>query len=173
MVQHVIHGFGPVWDSSSTVLVLGSMPSPVSREQGFYYMHPRNRFWPVMAAVFSDDPGASVREREAFALRHHMALWDVLASCDIDGANDSSIRNPHPNDIGVILRSAPIRVVVTTGTKAGQLYRSLIEPGLRRQGIATPMVTLASTSPANASKSLEDLIAIYHDAFTQAGVLTE
>lgn len=102
-----------------------------------------------------------------------MALWDVLASCDIDGANDSSIRNPHPNDIGVILRSAPIRVVVTTGIKAGQLYRSLIEPRLRRQGIATPMMTLASTSPANASKSLEDLIAIYHDAFTQAGVLTE
>ncbi|MFC0125697.1 DNA-deoxyinosine glycosylase [Bifidobacterium apri] len=171
MMEHVIHGFGPVWDAASQVLVLGSMPSPKSRELGFYYMHPRNRFWPMMAAVFGGDPGRAPSERAAFALNHHVALWDVLASCDIAGASDGSIRNPVPNDISMIVRGAPIRLVITTGVKAGQLYAKLIEPGLRRLGIDVDMMTLASTSPANAAKSLDDLVVVYRDAFVRAGVL--
>ena len=171
MMQHVVHGFGPVWDEASQVLVLGSMPSPKSREQGFYYMHPRNRFWPVMAAVFGGDPGREPATRAAFALNHHVALWDVLASCDISGASDGSIRNPEPNDISMILRGAPIRLVMTTGSKAGQLYVKLVEPGLKRLGIDVEMMTVASTSPANAAKSLDDLVSIYRAAFARAGVL--
>lgn len=171
MMQHVVHGFGPVWDEASQVLVLGSMPSPKSREQGFYYMHPRNRFWPVMAAVFGGDPGREPATRAVFALNHHVALWDVLASCDISGASDGSIRNPEPNDISMILRGAPIRLVMTTGSKAGQLYVKLVEPGLKRLGIDVEMMTVASTSPANAAKSLDDLVSIYRAAFARAGVL--
>ncbi|WP_417193441.1 uracil-DNA glycosylase family protein, partial [Bifidobacterium pullorum] len=104
MTEHVEHGFGPVWDAESRVLVLGSMPSPKSREASFYYMHPRNRFWPVMAAVFADPadpedaPGDTPDSRRAFALRHGIALWDVIAECDIDGASDASIANAVPND---------------------------------------------------------------------------
>lgn len=102
--MRVEHGFGPVWDAGSRVLVLGSVPSPKSREMRFYYGHPRNRFWPVMAAVFHDDrclrecrdPDQIVGLRRDFALRHHMALWDVIESCDIDGASDASIRNAVP-----------------------------------------------------------------------------
>lgn len=102
--MRVEHGFGPVWDAGSRVLVLGSVPSPKSREMRFYYGHPRNRFWPVMAAVFHDDgclrecrdPDQIVGLRRDFALRHHMALWDVIASCDIEGASDASTVTPCP-----------------------------------------------------------------------------
>ena len=130
-------------------------------------MHPRNRFWPVMAAVFGGDPGREPATRAAFALNHHVALWDVLASCDISGASDGSIRNPQPNDISMILRGAPIRLVMTTGSKAGQLYVKLVEPELKRLGIDVEMMTVASTSPANAAKSLNDLVSIYRAAFAR------
>lgn len=98
MSEHVEHGFGPVWDSESRILILGSMPSPKSRKAAFYYMHPQNRFWPVMQALFADpaDPsdvtGDSLQSRRAFALRHHIALWDVIESCDINRGQ----RRQHP-----------------------------------------------------------------------------
>lgn len=174
--MHVEHGFGPVWNAESRVLALGSMPSPKSREAGFYYMHPRNRFWPVMATLFanpadpSDVPGDSPVSRAAFALRHHVALWDVIASCDIVGASDASIRNAVPNDIAPILRGSRVGLVVVTGAKAGQLYRRLIAPTLDAAGIGVPMMQLPSTSPANAAMRLDDLVAAYGDAFRQAGV---
>lgn len=170
-LRHVEHGFGPVWDGTARVLVLGSMPSPKSRDASFYYMHPQNRFWPVMEAVFADrnDPtdtaGDSPESRRAFALRHHFALWDVIASCDITGASDASIRNAVPNDLTLILRGAPIRHIFTTGAKAAQLYRRLIEPKLSAAGITRPMTPLPSTSPANASMRLPDLVATYREAF--------
>ena len=119
MSEHVEHGFGPVWDGESRALILGSMPSPKSRAAAFYYMHPRNRFWPVMQALFANsaDPadavGDSPESRRAFALRHHIALWDVIASCDITGASDASIRNAAPNDLAPILRGAPIAHIFT------------------------------------------------------------
>ncbi|WP_055426977.1 DNA-deoxyinosine glycosylase [Bifidobacterium aesculapii] len=171
-VKHVEHGFGPVWNMTSRVLVLGSMPSPKSREASFYYMHPRNRFWPVMEAVFADpsDPtdvaGDTPQSRRGFALRHHVALWDVIASCDIMGASDASIRNAVPNNLTPILATAPIARIVTTGAKAAQLYRRLIAPTLTACGIDVPMTPLPSTSPANASMSLDRLIAVYREAFT-------
>ena len=145
MSEHVEHGFGPVWDGESRALILGSMPSPKSRAAAFYYMHPQNRFWPVMQALFANsaDPTDAVGDlpesRRAFALRHHIALWDVIASCDITGASDASIRNAVPNDLAPILRGAPIAHIFATGAKSAQLYRKLIEPRLTEAGIAIGM----------------------------------
>lgn len=177
MSEHVEHGFGPVWDSESRILILGSMPSPKSRKAAFYYMHPQNRFWPVMQALFADpaDPsdvtGDSLQSRRAFALRHHIALWDVIASCDITGASDASIRNATPNDLTPLLRDAPIARIFTTGAKSAQLYRRLIEPRLAATGITIGMTPLPSTSPANASMRLPALIEAYRLAFQSAGAL--
>ena len=143
----------------------------------FYYMHPQNRFWPVMQALFADpaDPsdvtGDSLQSRRAFALRHHIALWDVIESCDITGASDASIRNATPNDLTPLLRDAPIARIFTTGAKSAQLYRRLIEPRLAATGITIGMTPLPSTSPANASMRLPALIEAYRLAFQSAGAL--
>lgn len=169
-MTHVEHGFGPVWDDKSQVLVLGSMPSPKSREMRFYYGHPRNRFWPVMAAVFHDDTclckgmdaESMVAERRDFALRHHMALWDVIASCDIVGASDASIRNAAPNRLAPLVAGSHIGHVFTTGATAARLYRTLCAPALEAAGFADlPMTRLPSTSPANAGIGLPALIEAY------------
>ncbi|MFY1810390.1 DNA-deoxyinosine glycosylase [Bifidobacterium adolescentis] len=168
--MRVEHGFGPVWDAGSRVLVLGSVPSPKSREMRFYYGHPRNRFWPVMAAVFHDDgclrecrdPDQIVGLRRDFALRHHMALWDVIESCDIDGASDASIRNAVPNDLSPIIMRSKIAHVFTTGAKAAQLYRKPCVPLLRAHGLdGMPMTQLPSTSPANVKADLPGLVEAY------------
>ena len=168
--MRVEHGFGPVWDAGSRVLVLGSVPSPKSREMRFYYGHPRNRFWPVMAAVFHDDgclrecrdPDQIVGLRRDFALRNHMALWDVIESCDIDGASDASIRNAVPNDLSPIIMRSKIAHVFTTGAKAAQLYRKLCVPLLRAHGLdGMPMTQLPSTSPANVKADLPGLVEAY------------
>lgn len=168
MTEHVEHGFGPVWDRDSRLLVLGSMPSPKSRQAAFYYMHPRNRFWPVMGAVFGDGaddvPGGTPASRRAFALRHGIALWDVIASCDIDGASDASIRNAAPNDLAPLIRGSRIAAVATTGAKAAQLYRRLCAPMLRDAGLEPPLIALPSTSPANAAMRLDTLVAAYREA---------
>ncbi len=112
-VMKVAHEFGPFYDKDSKVLILGSIPSPKSREQGFYYGHPRNRFWPVLAALFGERIPQTVPERKDFLTRHNIALWDVLASCDIKGADDGSIRNPEANDMRLITESADIRAIFT------------------------------------------------------------
>lgn len=161
-LQHVTHGFGPVWDNQSEVLILGSMPSTQSRQAGFYYMFPRNRFWPVMAALFKSPlPEPDPEVRRHFALDHRIALWDVVQECDIRGASDASITRVIPTDIGSILTRAPIRSIFTTGRKAGELYVKYSEPLLQKMGIDLPMINLPSTSPANAAKSLKDLISDY------------
>ncbi|MBT1166835.1 DNA-deoxyinosine glycosylase [Bifidobacterium simiarum] len=181
VTQHVTHGFGPVWDRNSRVLVLGSMPSPKSREAAFYYAFRANRFWPVMAALF-DDPSpvperfpdtaermAKLTEaRRAFALRHHIALWDVIASCDIVGASDASIRNAVANDLASVIRPSEIRHVFTTGAKAAQLYRRLCLPQLTEAGFDLPMTALPSTSPANARMRLPQLIEAYRPILAAA-----
>lgn len=161
-MQHVTHGFGPVWNPQSRVLILGSMPSTESRRAGFYYMFPRNRFWPVLAALFDTPvPEPDPMIRRQFTLDHRIALWDVIQECDIHGASDASITNVVPTDISGILTNAPIRTIFTTGRKAGQLYTRYCQPILDAAGLNRPMVNLPSTSPANASKSLDDLIAAY------------
>ena len=152
----VIHPLEPVWNADSRILILGTMPSPKSREAGFYYGHPRNRFWPVLAAVFGEEVPVDTQARKAFCLRHGVALWDVLASCEIAGADDASIRNAVPNPIETLLAQAPIRAVYTTGKKAFDLYGRLCYP---RTHVAA--VSLPSTSPANCACSLQRLIEAY------------
>ena len=161
-VTHVTHGFGPVWDDRSRVLILGSIPSPSSRVAGFYYMFPRNRFWPVLAALFDQpvpEPDPAVRAE--FALKHGIALWDVIQECDIHGASDASITNVVPTDIAGLLDRAPIGTIFTTGRKAGQLYRRYCLSSLQERGYRPTMINLPSTSPANAAMSLADLIKAY------------
>ncbi len=155
----VTHEIQPVFDSRSRVLLLGTMPSPASREQGFYYGHPQNRFWRVLAAIFDEPAPRAIEEKRDMLLRHHIALWDVLASCEIEGASDASIRDAQPNDLARIFDAADIRAVFATGAKAGELYRKLIEPTL-----GVPCTTLPSTSPANAKMKLADLVDAYSKA---------
>ena len=155
----VTHEIQPAYDSRSRVLLLGTMPSPASREQGFYYGHPQNRFWRVLAAIFDEPAPRTIEEKRDMLLRHHVALWDVLASCEIEGASDASIRDAQPNDLARIFNAADIRAVFATGAKAGELYRKLIEPTL-----GVPCTTLPSTSPANAKMKLADLVDAYGKA---------
>ena len=158
----IVHPLEPVYDASSRVLVLGTMPSPRSRAEGFYYMHPGNRFWPALAEVF--DPGAaaagrvpqSTSERRAFVLSHGIALCDVLASCVIAGAEDASIREPVANDFSLLLRAAPISLIATTGQTAHRLYTRLCLPRTGREAICLP-----SPSGANRRVPFADLVAAY------------
>jgi len=143
-VERVYHTLEPWFDASSRVLMLGSMPSPKSREYGCYYGHPQNRFWTTLSAVFEEPIPPSAQERRLFVLRHHIALWDVLESCEIRGAQDASICAETPNDLSRILEVAPIQAIFTTGTKAKQLYDRLLLPQYHMEAIALP-----STSPAN------------------------
>lgn len=153
----VRHEIDPVFDKHSCVLLLGTMPSPKSREVGFFYGHPQNRFWRVMGALFHEPVPQTIEERTKFLLAHHIALWDVLASCEIAGASDASIANPVPNNLTRIADEAPIQAVFTTGSKATQLYRRFCADMLP----GVPHTGLPSTSPANARMRLDDLVAAY------------
>ena len=155
-LQTVVHTIPPLYDSHSRVLLLGSIPSPKSREAGFYYAHPQNRFWRVLAAVLGEEIPQTVEEKRAMCLTHYVALWDTIARCDIAGASDLSIRNAEPNDIGKLVRESEITRIFATGGKSAELYRKLIEPQLH-----IPIMQLPSTSPANAAWSLERLIEAY------------
>ncbi len=156
-IQHIEHPLDPVFDASSRVLVLGTMPSPVSRAVRFYYGHPQNRFWRIMAALWDEALPRTNEERASLALRHHVALWDVLASCTIQGASDASIREGRANELSRVIDSAPIQTVFTTGAKAASLYRKLCAA----QFPQVEHVALPSTSAANARMSLDDLIEAY------------
>lgn len=154
--EYVTHEFQPIYDKDSRILLLGTMPSPKSREAGFYYGHPRNRFWKVLADVCGAPVPETIEEKTALVLRNHIAVWDVLAGCEIEGADDSSIKKPTPNNMSVILEEADIRAVFATGTKAAQLYKRYCYP---QTGI--PAVCLPSTSPANCKISYEELYCAY------------
>jgi len=134
-----------VWNGASRALVLGTFPSVKSRENAFYYGHPQNRFWRVLAALFEESAPRTIEEKKILLLSHNVALWDVLASCDITGSADGSIRRPVPNDIAALLAKAPIRGVFCNGQAAFALYRRWCRP---QTGV--PAVALPSTSPANA-----------------------
>lgn len=108
-LETIVHDIPPLYDAESRVLLLGSLPSPASREAHFFYGHPRNRFWPVLAAVLGEPVPETIAEKQAMCRRHHIALWDTVAKCDIAGASDTSIRNAEPNDIGRLLRESKIR----------------------------------------------------------------
>ncbi len=160
------HEIPPVWNTESRILILGTMPCPASRDAGFFYMHPQNRFWKVMSAVFEDelhfsntDPDA-IKERKDFLLRHNIALWDVLASCDIKGASDASIKNARPNDFTEILSNSKIDRVFCTGKTAWNFWKKLCAEKYENQ-FNLESAVLPSTSPANAAWSLEKLIDVY------------
>lgn len=150
--QAVVHPIAPLFDKQSRILILGSFPSVKSREQGFFYGHPQNRFWPLLAGLYNAPTPKTIAEKRDLALRHGIALWDVIASCEIVGSSDSSIQNVVPNDLSVILRAANIRAIFTNGKTADRFYQKYT---LQNTGI--PAVCLPSTSPANASYSLERL----------------
>ena len=146
------HPFEPVVDEGCTVLVLGSFPSVKSRENGFYYGYPRNRFWPMLAAVYGEEVPADIPSRKALLLRRHIALWDAALCCDADGSMDRDIRNVIPTDLTPVLSRADIRLVLANGALAGSLYRRY-----QQKASGIPAVILPSTSPANAAWSLQRL----------------
>ena len=140
----VFHTLQPIFNEDSKILILGTMPSPMSRKNGFYYSHPLNRFWRVISDVLNQEAPITNDEKEVFLNFNHIALWDVLKSCDIEGADDSSIKNPVVNDINLIVNVANIKAIFTTGTKATALYKKYCLPNTKIVSIYLP-----STSPAN------------------------
>lgn len=158
--QTVLHQLPPLVTTESKILILGTMPSPRSRAEGFYYAHPQNRFWRVIAAIYGEGNPQTIEECTALLYAHGLALWDVLASCTIIGAADSTIRDPVPNDIPDLLCRFPnITRICTTGSTAAQLYHRLIEP---QTGLAA--ITLPSPSAANARASFSQLLSAYRTA---------
>ena len=143
-MPRVYHTLEPWFTDESRVLILGTIPSVKSREYGCYYGHPQNRFWSTLATLFGESTPHGTEECRAFAFRHHLALWDVLASCDIRGSEDASIANEYPNDLTYILKKSPIELIVTTGTRSKSLYDRYW-----KDKIDLPVVMLPSTSPAN------------------------
>ncbi len=154
MIQ--IHPIKPFYDKNSKILILGSFPSVKTRETGFFYGHPQNRFWLVVSAVFDREKPVSIEGKKEFLLSNNIALWDVLASCDIKGSADSSIKETKPNDISEILGACDIKRIFVNGKTAEKYYIKYIEPKTGRKAICLP-----STSPANASWQLEKLIAVW------------
>ncbi len=147
---HLEHPFGPIYDKDSRVLILGSFPSVISRKKSFYYANRANRFWKVMAEIY----GEEITDPVSFVHAHHIALWDVIASCTITGSSDASIRDVIVNDIEGLVRNTNIKTVFTTGAKAAQLYEQYVV--CSREHLALP-----STSGANARMKLDDLVKAY------------
>ncbi len=150
MIKHPIP---PLYDENSRVLILGSFPSVKSREAQFFYGHPQNRFWKVTSAVFNEPVPQSVPEKRDILLRNRIALWDVIASCDIQGSADSTIKNVTPNDLRIILNTADIKEIFVNGKTAEKYYNKYTKDLINR-----PATCLPSTSPANAAWNIEKLI---------------
>ena len=149
----IVHPIPPVYDNNSKVLILGSFPSVKSREEGFFYGHPQNRFWKVIATVFKEEVPKNIDEKRNLLLRNHIAVWDVIESCDIEGSSDSSIKNVVVNDLNIILNEADIKGIYINGKTAYNYYKKYTEPLLGREAICLP-----STSPANAAWNIERLV---------------
>lgn len=147
------HNIEPVWNEKSKILILGSFPSVKSRSDKFFYAHPQNRFWKVLAAVTGSKTPESTDEKKALLLNNNIALWDVICSCDVSGSSDSSIKNVVPNDLSEILSNSNINRIFTNGGTAHKLYQKYCQPKTKIEAVRLP-----STSPANAAFSLERLI---------------
>ncbi len=154
--QRILHPFGPLFGPESRVLILGSFPSVKSREQNFFYGHPQNRFWKVIAALFDQPVPEDIPAKKDLILSHGLALWDSIASCVITGSSDASIREVRANDLRIILDSSPIEKIYCNGRKSHEMYNKYILPVLGREASCLP-----STSPANAQWSLEKLTAAW------------
>ena len=150
------HTFGPLYDKDSRVLILGSFPSVKSREAGFFYGHPQNRFWKVIAALTQSPVPVTIEEKKTLLHSHHIALWDTIYQCDIIGSSDSSIRNVIPTDLAPVLETAEIRAIFCNGGTSASLFHRYQEPLLGRTAVRLP-----STSPANAACSLQRLIELW------------
>ncbi len=151
--ESLTHTFAPVFDEQSKILILGTFPSVKSREQQFYYGNPRNRFWRLLSSLLHDRMPQTTVEKKAFLLRSRIAVWDVIASCEIMGSSDSSIRNVVPNDLRLILDHASVTAIYGNGTKACSLYRQYCQDMRGRE-----ITWLPSTSPANAAYNMERLM---------------
>lgn len=150
--HEITHEFQPLYNEASRILLLGSFPSVKSREQQFYYGHPQNRFWRLMATLLKEEIPSTIDDKKQMLLSHHIALWDVIWQCDINGSSDASITNVIPNDISLITKKCPIQAIFTNGTKAHDLYKKWVYPHN-----SIPDIKLPSTSPANAACNLEKL----------------
>ena len=148
----IVHPIEPVFDKNSKILILGSFPSVRSREEGFFYGHKQNRFWKVVSAVFEEEVPKTIPQKKAFLLRNHIALWDVIHSCDITGSSDSSIKNVVANDLSIILEHSGIRKIFVNGKTAEKYYIKYSEKDTHIKAICLP-----STSPANAAFSFDRL----------------
>ena len=151
--QRIIHPIPPLFDADCRVLILGSFPSIKSREAMFFYGHPQNRFWPLMARLFGEPVPMTVGEKKSLALRHHIAMWDSIHACTIVGSSDSSVRDVVPNDLSVILDHSRVERIFCNGALSYQMYRRYILPATGIEAVKLP-----STSPANAAFSMERLI---------------
>lgn len=148
----IIHPIKPIFDKKSKILILGSFPSKKSREQMFFYGHPQNRFWKVVSAVFCQKTPETIEEKTEFLLSNNIAVWDVIASCDIVGSSDSSIKNVVANDLSLIFQSADIKQIFVNGKTAEKYYKKYIQNKIGRGAVCLP-----STSPANAAWSVDRL----------------
>lgn len=151
MSKRVQHELPPIYDADSQILILGSIPSVKSREVGFYYAHPQNRFWKVLEHVFA----CSIEDKEQFLHEYHLALWDVLASCEISSSKDSSIKKEMPNNLQKIIKQSQIKLIVTTGKTAHKYYQKYF------QKLPIKEICLPSTSPANCAIKMPELVEAY------------
>lgn len=149
----ISHPFPPLYNKDSRILILGSFPSVKSREQMFFYGHPQNRFWKVLSSVFECNEPETIEEKKQFLFKNRIALWDVIASCEITGSSDSSIDNVKVNDLSEILKEADIRQIFVNGKTAEKYFNKYIKPEINRNAVCLP-----STSPANAAWSVNRLI---------------
>lgn len=154
--MRLYHTLSPLFDDRSKILILGSFPSPKSREVNFYYGHPQNRFWRVISNVLGENIPETIDDKKLMLSKHNIALWDVLASCEIKGADDASIKKEEPNDLSIILNSCNIIAIFTTGGTAHRLYNKH-----NAKSIAIPCIALPSTSPANCKISFDELCESY------------
>ena len=151
--QHIVHPFGPLYDVRSRILILGSLPSVRSREQAFFYGHPQNRFWRLVAAIFDEPAPQTIEEKRQLVLSHGIAMWDTIFSCDIKGSSDSSIRNVVPTDLRPVIDNSSVTRVFCNGATSARYYHRFQEKTLGMEA-----VTLPSTSPANAAWTFDRLL---------------
>ncbi len=154
--MQIIHPLKPFYNSNSEILILGTMPSKVSRENNFYYMHPQNRFWHILGLVFEENIEDNIKAKGDFLTRHKIALWDTIKSCTITGSSDASIKNIEPNDINLLLKQTNIKEIYTTGKKAYEIYNKYIYPKTKIKAIC-----LYSPSPANCAITLNKMVENY------------
>lgn len=150
---HIVHPFGPLYNEESKILILGSLPSVKSREKQFFYGHPQNRFWPMLAKILGEPLPQTIEEKKSIVLKHHIAMWDTIYSCDIKGSSDASIKNVVPTDLKTVIRNSQIKAVFCNGKTSGKYYKKYQEKELE-----LPAKVMPSTSPANAAWTMDKLI---------------